>query len=78
MRGLWFGSIGLVILMMWLSLMPLYKYPSSTAPFYGYVDAVLWGWFIAGPTLIASGLVLEFHARKNASPKKVEIRQEHR
>lgn len=68
--GYWVAMIGLIILGVWLSMMPLYKYPSSTDPFYAYLNSMVWMWFIAGPTLIVIGVALAIRGHVISSDRR--------
>lgn len=61
--------VGLVVLIFWLSMMPLYKYPINTDPNYGYLMSTITLWLIAGPALIGIGLLLEIIERKSTTLK---------
>lgn len=67
-NGVWLAIIGVVVLCFWLSMIPLYKYPVSTDPFYSYLTSIIMAWLVAGPTLMAIGfavaIVEKVRARK--------------
>jgi len=56
---------GLLILVMWLSMMPLYKYPSSSDLYYDYLMAIITLWLVLSCVMIASGILLQFYKKKS-------------
>jgi len=54
---------GFLILVMWLSMMPLYKYPTSSDIYYGYLMAIITLWLVLSCVMIASGILLQFYKR---------------
>jgi len=64
-KGIPIALMGLAIIIVWASMMPLYKYPINTDPYYGYITSIITLWLIAGPVLIGLGLVLEIFERRS-------------
>lgn len=65
-------------------MMPLYKYPINTDPYYSYLTSTITLWFIAGPALIGIGLLLEIIERKSIplekphkNPRNAKANNEH-
>lgn len=64
-KGISLAFVGLVVILVWVSMMPLYKYPINTDPNYGYLTSIITLWLVMGPALIGIGLLLEIIERKS-------------
>jgi len=64
-KGISLAFAGLMVLIVWASMMPLYKYPINTDPNYDYLSLMITVWMVTGPAFIGIGLVLEIIERKS-------------